>query len=52
MSSRRRAEAKSRNAVNGAFVGGTLGALIAGPWGAAIGAAICGQNEYDRNPDD
>jgi 5-methylcytosine-specific restriction endonuclease McrA len=52
LSSRRRAEAKSRNATDGAFIGGTLGGLIGGFWGAVIGAAIGGKSGYDTNLDD
>ncbi len=52
LSSRRRAEAKSRNATGGALIGGTIGGLIGGPWGAAIGAAMGGKSGYDRYLDD
>ena len=52
LSSRRRVEAKSRNAAGGAFIGVTLGGLIGGPVGAAIGAAIGGKSGYDWNIDD
>jgi uncharacterized membrane protein len=52
LSSRQREEAKSRKAAGGAFIGGTLGALICGPWGAAIGAAIGGKSGYDTDLND
>ncbi|MDT5063048.1 MAG: 5-methylcytosine-specific restriction enzyme [Acidobacteriota bacterium] len=50
LSSRRRAEAKSRNAITGGLVGGLLGSII-NPWAAVAGAVIGGKKGYDRNPD-
>ena len=52
LSSKRRAEAKSKNAASGAFIGGTLGRLFGGPVGATIGAAIGGKSGYDWNVDE
>ena len=48
LSSRRRAEAKSKNATGGALIGVALGGLIGGPVGAIIGATIGGKCGYDE----
>lgn len=50
LSTRRRSEAKSRNAFESGVVGALLGS-VAGPWGILLGAAIGGKKGYDRNPD-
>jgi hypothetical protein len=49
LSSKRRAAAKSRNAVAGGFVGGLLGSII-NLGVAVVGAIVGGKKGYDKNP--
>jgi hypothetical protein len=46
-----RQRARRRNSLAGALVGIPLGALMLGPAGAWIGAAICAAFAYDQDPD-
>jgi hypothetical protein len=48
---KRRAQAKSDKAVSDGFLGGLVGAVIAGPPGFILGALIAGKRGYDKNPD-
>ena len=47
----RRRQKKTDSAIEAGFWGAIAGGLLAGPWGAAIGASIGAKDAYDRDPD-
>jgi hypothetical protein len=51
MAVEKRKQAKSENALLGAFGGGVVGFTMAGPIGAAIGALAVGHLAGSSNPD-